>query len=572
MPTLFDTYRYTANNGIGDTQVFPVVRTVRKRWERVPGQRAYREKVATPLLFRGADYAYFRAIYDAGECANVTLTIERKCEGEWDVWHVGRVPINDGEYNESFCQVTFEIQPDDVYQCAADSFAVKKNWLEFGTATTLKTGVTGATIETVTCDTAENIPLDLDLHFSRACWGDTLTSSTDPEPTLAWRPISHYQYYVPFGSDWTVISKTTWAREKITSGTQPPGDGWINLSGTTWVRPVSVSFPKKTLEPTSAGVSWEAQIINKAPISNGRLLPELIEAVVADLDCAIDEVVSNFFGINADATNPTNDAYDNATDNLQNVFFFQKSDIVRASASNDASRFEATLDEFLKDISEALQVFWALENDGGTIRLRIEHYTYFDGQNGLDLTAGDAKYIRGLNSFKSKAEVPAFEEFAYQESYRPKFMTQRIDYGANCVSAQSISRASRRLCCDVGGLLENPDAGLDGFVLAAAHDIGGGEYLLNTLGGEANGAFAWTNVLPELWVDGRFDASATATVDGYTVGAIRKGRQQGPIVLPLCCADEFAPGDLVNTQIGWGEVESAEFDAETATLTLNLLQ
>ena len=105
----------------------------------------------------------------------------------------------------------------------------------------------------------------------------------------------------------------------------------------------------------------------------------------------------------------------------------------------------------------------------------------------------------------------------------------------------------------------------------ATIEIGGGEYLINTLGGEANGAFAWTNCLPVLWADGRFHADATANVPGYAVNSVRKTREQVQLTIPFCC-DTFEPSELVNTQLGWGEVKSAEENTERATLTLNLLQ
>ena len=106
----------------------------------------------------------------------------------------------------------------------------------------------------------------------------------------------------------------------------------------------------------------------------------------------------------------------------------------------------------------------------------------------------------------------------------------------------------------------------------ATIDVGGGEYLMNTLGGEANGAFAWENLLPALWADGRFHAGATANVPGYTVNSVRKTREQAQISIQFCCDDTFVPSELVQTQLGWGEVKSAEEDTETATLKLSLLQ
>lgn len=572
MPSLYDTFRFTANDGTGDTQVFPIASGLRRRWEREGDTRSYRLKLATKLKFKGADYTYFKDIYDTGECNEVTMLIENYCGGSWVTWHEGTVPINNGDYNASRCEVSFEIKPADVYECANKAFENRENWLDYATKTKVKTNLPGNNIETIVCDSAETFAaVDLDLHFSSTCFGGTVTSSQDPNPTLAWRPISHYQFF-QVGIPWTLVAKTTWAREKVTSVGAPPGNGWINISGTTWVRPVSIGFPVITYSDTSAGITWETQIVNAAPISNGRKLSDVLEAATAAFDCGFDSVVSDFLNINPDSTAPSNDAYDYAAAHFENLFFFQKSDIVRASASNDATRFTFSMKEFLEEI-KILNLFHSITNVAGVKTLRIEHYTYWLNTNGLDLTTLDGgKYIVGRDDFKTDAEVPNFESFAYQESYRPKFLTKRITYPPACATTQGDERTARQLCTDFAGLTENPDAGLEGFFLMATIDMGGGEYLMNTFGGEANGAFAWENLLPALWADGRFHAGATANVPGYTVNSVRKSREQAQITIQFCCDDTFEPSELVQTQLGWGEVKSAEEDTETATLKLSLLQ
>jgi hypothetical protein len=569
MPSLFDVFRFTANDGTGDQSLAPLVSGLKRRWERTQDGRDYRIKLSSPLLFKGADYAYFRAIYDAGECAQVNLLIEVFCGGSWETWYTGTVPIGDGDYNASRCEVSFDIQPADVYQCANKGFDKKANWLEYGTPTNIKTFV--GTIETITCTVAITpAPGGPDLFwFAKQCWGTGFTNSSDPDPALAWRPINHTQGYLLTGE---FDASTTWAREKTTSATPPIGDGWINISGTTWVRPVNVGVPVIGKSPLPLGSTWQADPVNPAPISNGRKLADVLTEAVNALDCDIDQVVSNFFGINPDGSAPANDAYSYAEANFQNVFFFQKSDIVRASATNDATRFETTLKEFFDEI-KVLHVFWAITEVGGVKTLRVEHYTYFDGSNGLDLTTTDGgKYIAGLDRFKSKEQVPAFEQFGYQESFRPKFLTQRIDYPANCVNAPFVDRSTRLLCCDFGGLVENNDAGTAGFFLMATVEQSAGVFLINSLGGEPNGAFAWENLLPALWADGRYHADATATVPGYTVNSVRKYREQGPITIKFSPCASFEPSELVKTQIGWGEVNDAEQNTERGTLTITLLQ
>jgi hypothetical protein len=581
MPSLFNTFRFTANDGTGDQSLAPIARGLRRRWERDGDTRAYRVKLANKLLFKGADYTYFRDLYDAGNCTEVSFLIENYCGGSWVTWFEGTVPIFTGDYKSDRCTVEFEIKPADVYECANKAFDVRENWLDFATAITVLTSVDGSTLETITCtftDSFDPLIYPADFLFYKGCWGTGTNTDDVPDPALAWSPLTHIQDY-NFLTE-TYQLQTTWAREKKIAASMPPGNGWINLSGTTWVRPFThqnSQYLRPPSWPPPDGffhyiMSYNAEQLNAAPVSNGRLLSAVLIAATAALDCDIDSVVSNLFNINPDATNPTNDVYTYATNNFESVFFFQKSDIVRATVSNDATRFTFSLREFLNEM-KMFNVFHSITNVAGVKTLRIEHYTYWNGANGQDLTTLDGgKYIVGKDDFKTDAEVPNFESFAYQESYRPKFLTKRITYPPACATTQGDERTASQLCCDFGGLIENPDAGLTGFFLLATLDIGGGEYLINTLGGEANGAFAWENILPALWADGRFHPDATANVPGYTVNSVRKTKEQAQITIPFCCDDTFEPSELVQTQLGWGEVKGAEQDTERGTLKLTLLQ
>ena len=559
MPALLDTYRFTVNDGTGDVIVTPLNSGLNRRWEREGSTRAYRVKLATKLLFKGVDYTYFRDLYDAGDCTEVTLLIENYCGGAWVTWFEGNVPIFNGDYNASRCEVSFEVKPADVYECAIKGFDLRENWLTYGTPTEINTFIPGGTIETYT------VTVIVPSVLTAMKWAFTILDvrdNADPDPITQFRPIENQMKVLPTQTQiWTTL-----AREKTTS-VLSPGTGWVLISGTTWARPVILGSIK-----TAGIASWDAQIINPAPISNGRKLSDILTGATNAMDCGFTSVISNFFNINPDGTEPANDAYTYAAANFTDVFFFQKSDIVRAGASGDAERFTFSLKEFFKEI-ELLNVYYSITVVGATKTLRIEHYTYWNGANGMNLVTLDGgKYIVGLDQFKTENEVPNFESFSYQESYRSKFLIKRITYPAACATVQGNERTANQLCADFSGLLENQEAGLLGFFLLATYDTGGGTYLMNALSAEANGAFAWENVLPALWADGRYHLAATANVDGYTVNSVAKTREQATITIKHCCSDTFEASELINTQLGWGEVKSAEQDTEKGTLKLSILQ
>ena len=72
MPTLLQTRRFTVTTGSGDTSVTPITATLRYRWETDGEGRFFRKKLNTRLLFKGTDYTFFKALYDAATCAQQT--------------------------------------------------------------------------------------------------------------------------------------------------------------------------------------------------------------------------------------------------------------------------------------------------------------------------------------------------------------------------------------------------------------------------------------------------------------------------------------------------------------------
>ena len=110
--------------------------------------------------------------------------------------------------------------------------------------------------------------------------------------------------------------------------------------------------------------TWDALQLNPNFYSNARTLEDVLQGAIDDIDCGITEIRSDYFGINPPGTAPSNTAYDYAGDHLQNMLIFDKSDIVRVTASNDATVLTATIRGFLDDIRDCLDVYYSLETDG----------------------------------------------------------------------------------------------------------------------------------------------------------------------------------------------------------------
>lgn len=570
MFSLLNKFRFIATDSGGDTTLQPENDGIKRVWEKQQGQRFYRLKLNTKLIFKGAGFTYFKDKMEAGACDDVTFTIQQYCEGAWEDWFVGTALIFEASYDYDTCEVEIEIKPDDLFECFFNNYEKKVNWLGIVDRNTVNS--LHGTIETTVCNYSGTPPGGNEANwFYKGCWGSGFTNSSDPDPSLAWRPLTHTQTVIISPTGFT--ASTTWAREAVTQVGTPPGVGWINIGGNDWVRPITYAAdPVEETVGLTRTFDAEAADIS---ITNGILLADILPEIVALLDCGIDEVVSDFFGINADSTNPTNDAYDYAKDDegtMQGVLIFQKSDVVNEDATDDATILEISLKDFLDSIGEgSLEVYWTLTESGGTVTLRIEHSSYFEGQNGLDLeTLDDGLYIAGLYRFEVSGGVPAFERFAYQESYKSEFLAQRLDYSPACVNNPSKDYGLSLMSADVAGLLNNDAAGLTGFVFVCGYNSATNVYIIDTTTGILNGAMAWQNLFENLLSYNRYSADATPTVGSMTVQTIRRRKSQTPIEIPFCC-DDFDPTELVQTQISWGEVDTAEQDTLTGTLTLKLM-
>jgi len=365
---------------------------------------------------------------------------------------------------------------------------------------------------------------------------------------------------------------TTWKREVVNQPTSPPGYGWVNQGGDDWARPITVVSSVQSIGDLTG--SYTAEFLDDTfEVSNGRTLEAMLEQALSATGCNIDEVRSDFFNRNQDNTNPTNDAYDYAKDVegvMQNVLIFQKSDVVNPDATNDATRLLLSFNDMFTAFKDAFNVYWAIVQDGGDTVLRIEHETYFTGSAGLDLTTLDGgKYIRGLNRFETDGEIPPFERFAYQEAYNEAFNPRRIEYG--CPNGSEIDHQLTQMNGDFGGLYDNADAGLQGFVFVCAYPISGDDYLIDNIDGIANGAMQWKHLINNLWVFGRYSMTATSTAGGtFAVQTLKKRKAQAAIKIPFCCGN-FEPTETNQTLLGAGQVKSAEQDTQTGLLTLNLL-
>ena len=199
------------------------------------------------------------------------------------------------------------------------------------------------------------------------------------------------------------------------SGTKLSND-WIEIDGIWYLNP-SI-FPATIWNAPTVTVSlidnleyigkyWvRGEVLNYTdiPISNTVALNPVL---IGLFECTGLDLVSNFFNINADGSNPTNKYYDFATSFCHDIKIVQSFDIIRESSIEDSFGKSGFLTS--KDILTDLSLFFNLMliTDTTLNIARWEHVSYFQTK-GYDVTSRTDVDIAPLESDKEKIDSELF--------------------------------------------------------------------------------------------------------------------------------------------------------------------
>ena len=201
----------------------------------------------------------------------------------------------------------------------------------------------------------------------------------------------------------------------VYSGTQISSD-WIDINGIWFYNPSlfpvkSWSAPVKKIIPifilNFIDSTWEfGTFLNYSdiPISN---CVSLNAVLLGLFTCTGLDLVSNFFNINADGSNPANKYYDFATSFCHDIKIVQSFDIIRESSIEDSFGKSGFLTS--KDILTDLSLFFnlMLTTDTTLNIARWEHVSYFQTK-GYDVTSRTDVDISPLESDKEKIDSELF--------------------------------------------------------------------------------------------------------------------------------------------------------------------
>jgi len=362
-----------------------------------------------------------------------------------------------------------------------------------------------------------------------------------------------YQYFI----------ETDWAFDYV-EGAQPPGDGWVPYDNG-WARPsISHTYTAEDGERIT-----EPMFIDG--IDGAYNLNEVIQGVLQDY-CG-ENIISNFYGISPDGTNPDNKYYLNAGDEMEELYIVPKSEIINYGAATRASEiFDRrkeqgyTFKSFLDDLRTLHNVMLRWDGDAGVFRL--EHESYFKHTYRIDLTQEKYnRFIRGNFHYQYfKPKMPKTEEWDFQEETDADFDTSLIRY-ENCLfdtdskevySLTGIVNNIEALYVD--GFKEDPKHSLDGFAVVATKDR-----VVSIGQGEISGSFRLnaSQSLPALIQkyhtfkrpqnEGEWNNIILYFDNAYEIREI-----ENTVRIPLSDIEKISIDDYAKTQLNWGIIESMD--------------
>lgn len=544
------------------------------------GQIFLRTKI-NELIFIGADYNLLDGFLALNDCEEYTLNVKLNGVTKW----VGVMNLRKGDWQERTCRLEIPVEPrDDAYKVLS-MWELKAN--VFSAASTVTAYPFIGEIECQECvQPAASSPPDWPLSSppTAACspalstaQGWTVTRNEINGVTQVSTSPALYEAQL------NII--TRYCREYV-SGSLPPGSGWVAVTGG-YARTVVkiLDNNKSDFDPEDGKllqyynvVGLDTETGDQQPVDNGVLLSSLLNYFA--LEAGLSEVVSDFLNINPDSTAPSNGAYTASNPNLHYLALFQNSDIKRPGAFENASRGEVSFKEILDMLRETMEVYWRVDGD----TLRIEHVSYFESNNGLDLTVTAPKQIRNKNNFTWKEnKLAAVEKFrwAYETQIRD-FAGLPITYDNGCADPEQspVEHVPGQFYTDVQTAQRMPEmVGDQGFHLVNLAYYSGQYYFIQENGALSssrwvNGHMSWANLHANYWKYNRPFESGNMNGANTSFFSFQKIKQQEQLRVPISVSDYFdlTPEDNIQSEMGWGEPEKTEYSVLRCLLTVNLNQ
>lgn len=578
--TILNKYRYRITDRLGTGILNPLGESkLTVNYDRENEQKAdYKEQIGSKITLVKSDYHRLykleRSVY---RCSDIFINVDRLCEGEWIFMFVGRLVLNEGEWDLDRCNVTIPIQKIDLYVCLesgkdqeADIFDAPYDRVTVGIYDP------AIEIETTGCsyvDTPCNCTL-ADLVAGK--WTEYSSMRAQP-PAPGEECFGNRQYareftLVPPGtvmdSSWTFLG-VVGADEK-------------------WIRPARVYDCVYTSTPSVStklckivGLADEENP-ELAEIDNGVLLGDLLTYLL-QLACPDYTVKSEFFQIDPDVVTDIN-YVTGILSTTNNPVLFQKSDIKRPYDLNNASRGTITLEKLIEWLCTMFNLQYRIS---GNV-FRIEHVSYWNRSAGFDLT--EDKWLKFSHDKRKYTydtqKIPKKDTYTFMEARYKDFTGLPIEYDTPCAGndgkTTEIKHPVDKITTDIEWCLANSDGNSsavsdEGFVLVSVFRNVGGDMFINTGAPILDSVSRLNNVFGWAYLHRDFHRHARPYYRGKMNNVVQDFLSTIPtkrgerITIPLCCDENFDPFETITTQLGVGIVDKATFNFKDSTLELEIL-
>ncbi|MDQ3047050.1 MAG: hypothetical protein M3R27_05830 [Bacteroidota bacterium] len=295
-------------------------------------------------------------------------------------------------------------------------------------------------------------------------------------------------------------------------------------------------------------------------------LSTILTYFATDVSSGLTGIVSDFFQINPVTTSLVN-YVTGTTNKYRQLAITPLSEVQEPLPSDPATVEMATFNQIMDDLLVLFDVHWFVDS---SLNIRIEHYTYFDGVPGLDLTiAPYDKFLVAKNKYSyDEDDAPKSEVFKTYNSFTyGKFIYGTcgdLNKDETLFSTSIIATDYYTIRYETGG------ESTKGLFLFATETITGQKYMFGNEQNEElviprlalrfhrHGRPSVNNVTFE-YFPGSFDFTESDYGDVF-IYSEKPTRKQVKISFPRCCGEDINLADSIKTPLGdKGFIQDYEF-------------
>jgi hypothetical protein len=215
--------------------------------------------------------------------------------------------------------------------------------------------------------------------------------------------------YIVYVQLWSAVQESIYWKPAALGGYYFPLNQPLIFSNENYIETIVFDlFSNATYQNSTWQIgSGDNQKYIKTDISNTYEINPIIEQM---FECTGLQVISNFFGINADNINPKNEYYDWALSFASNIKIVQSFDIIRESALKD-SFSQSGLFEVKKLLKDLCLLFNLIISQKDT-KIYIEHKSFYTGK-AIDLTDKDYEF----GELQINRDLIDIEMFQYAQNF-----------------------------------------------------------------------------------------------------------------------------------------------------------